>query len=112
MATSSKESDTTTLFVISRRPPWAPLVWDETSLGLQKTTLAGLEEEEKRFETGHHKSEDTSDSREDEAAVSLLSVVFLLFCLTALGRMLMVSNLKHTHTPHTLNTHILVTKQQ
>lgn len=32
-----------------------------------------------RSSAGHHKSEDTSDSREDEAAVSVF-LVFLLFC--------------------------------
>lgn len=56
-----------------------------------------------RSSAGHHKSEDTSDSREDEAAVSLL------FCLNTLDRILMQY---HNLNTRTLTTHIPLTKQR
>lgn len=62
-----------------------------------------------RSSAGHHKSEDTSDSREDEAAVSLSSLPSFFFLSVSLDRILMRCHNLNTRTPP---THIRLTKQQ
>lgn len=61
-----------------------------------------------RSSAGHHKSEDTSDSREDEAAVSLSFLLSFFFSVTTLEQILMRCSCLNTTYP----THMYLTKQQ